>query len=283
MNQIDASSQELKNERLNDEHFKQAVKTILEDGFVILNNVIEHDHLDALREKMMEDTQVLLDAERWGGAGSVPGHLQQMPPPKAPYVFRDIIANPFVAQVAKGILGDGVYLRDYTSNTNTPRSGGESSQPLHRDISRELWPGLDVVHPPYTLAVNICLIEVTEERGAIELWPGTHTLLMGGGQITAKEEAIRRQEVPPVRGCTPKGALLIRDKRIWHRGMPNRSDQVRHMLGLMHNAMWLKGAGPLKFHKSVEPVFEGSELAPNYNFVDDVDDYLWLPRPQAPI
>ena len=49
-----------------------------------------------LREKMDQDSRILIDREQWGGAGQLKGHLQQGPPPFAPFVFREIVANPFV-------------------------------------------------------------------------------------------------------------------------------------------------------------------------------------------
>lgn len=281
MIEIDIRAEELAEEKLSQEHVEQARRAILEDGFVILNNAVSNQSLDHLRAKMAEDTQILMKAKSWGGAGTTPGHLQQAPPPFSPYLFRDILANPLIVQVSRSILGENVYLRTYSSNTNCPESG---MQPLHRDITQELWPGMNVVHPPYTLAVNISLVEVTEENGAIELWPGTHNFLKGSKAVEHKVSEERRRTHPPVRGCTRKGSVLIRDKRIWHRGMPNHSNEVRHMLSMMHNIFWLKGAGPVKFGRGSEAIFENCGLAPNYDFTaEDLSDYLFRPYPVAPI
>ena len=50
---------------------------------------------------MDADSQILIKAKKWGGAGMLKGHLQQGPPPFAPYIFSDIVANPYVIQVTK--------------------------------------------------------------------------------------------------------------------------------------------------------------------------------------
>jgi hypothetical protein len=38
----------------------------------------------------------------------------------------------------------------------------------------------------------------------------------------------------------PAGSLLLRDMRMWHRGTPNRSDEVRPNLALIYSRPWLK-------------------------------------------
>lgn len=278
--EVNISATEKAEGKLSTESLKQAVAAIMHDGYVVLNEAVSHDSLDRLYDKMIADTDVLLKAQSIGGAGSVPGHLQQAPPPMGPHVFRDIVANPFAVQVANTVLGQS-YLRVYSSNTNCPGSG---TQPLHRDIVQELWPGFNVVHPPYALITNIALVDVTEENGAIEMWPGTHAYLKGSKRVEAEVAEERRQTHPPIRGVTRKGSLIVRDKRIWHRGMPNHSGDVRHMLSMIYNIFWIKGAGPVKFSKDCEPVFQDSGLAPNYEFTDDgLDNYLFDKYPPAPM
>jgi ectoine hydroxylase-related dioxygenase (phytanoyl-CoA dioxygenase family) len=278
---INISQQEKDDHKLSHANYRQAVQAILDDGYVVLNNAIAHESLDRLYEKMYADTQVLLQRGSIGGAGSVPGHLQQAPPPMSPWVFPDIVANPFAIQVIQGVLGRDPYLRVYSSNTNCPGSG---TQPLHRDVVQELWPGLNVVHPPYSLIANLSLVDVTEDNGAIELWPGTHTYLKGSKAVEADIAEERRQTHPPIRGCTQKGAIIVRDKRIWHRGMPNHSNDVRHMISLIHNIFWIKGAGPVKFSRDCEPIFRDAGLAHNYEFTDEgLDNYLFDAYPPAPM
>ncbi len=281
MNELEITAGEVSAGRLSNDHLAAARKAILEDGYVILNNAVSITSLDVLLEKMLEDARTLLDAGKWGGAGAVHGHLQQAPPPFAPYVFSDIIANPFAEQVSLSVLAGRAYLSLYTANTNTP---GSHIQPLHRDTHDELWPGHRIIHPPFALVVNICPLEVTEGNGAIELWPGTHTLL-GSTKGVAEQEASERREIsPPIRGRTKKGSLLIRDRRLWHRGMPNLSDQIRPMVAVLHNIYWVKGDGPVRFRKGCEPAFSQSKLDPNVVFVDEpLEDYLFAPRQRMPV
>src|SRR5262245_60191612 len=114
--EINITAQEKNNKQLTQAQLSQAVQAILDDGYIVLNNAISHESLDRLYDKMYADTQTLLNAGVIGGAGSVPGHLQQAPPPMGPHIHPDIVTNPFTIQVVKAVLGEGAYLRVYSSN-----------------------------------------------------------------------------------------------------------------------------------------------------------------------
>ena len=277
--EITVQPKELEIGQLTDTHVAQAVKAIRVDGYVVLENVVSHEHLDILRERMDADSQILIKAEQWGGAGRLKGHLQQGPPPYAPYIFRDIVANPYVVQVTKRLLGPGLYNNFYNGNTNCP---GSTTQPLHRD-GAHLWPDQEVAHPTTEVVVNISPQETTEENGSVELWPGSHLEVSGTG-IEPEEEAARREIVPPIRGNAKKGSVLIRDMRLWHRGVPNPSNKPRHMIAMIHRVSWLGSNRKLKYKTGCEAAFENSELDHNAEFLDFVDpkiedyDYLFNPR-----
>ena len=269
--------------QLSQEHLAGAVAAILDQGFVILAGAVAPEPLDALLECMTEDSQTLIAARtKWGGPGSIKGHLEHGAPPFAPYVFRDVVANPLAIQVTGAILGEGAYNSWYSGNANTP---GSERQPLHRD-GLPLWQDLPVAHPPSSLVVNIALVDVSEENGSTELWPGSHLETSVPIQATkslvdADTEAKRRERVPPIRANTSKGSLLIRDIRLWHRGTPNRSNAVRHMLGMIHDVEWLGlRSDPLLFNTGCEGEFVGSDrFDHNVVFVDEPLEYLTTRKP----
>jgi hypothetical protein len=268
---ITIGPEELKAGKMTPAHLQAAVEAIRTDGLVVLENIVSHAHLDILRERMDEDSQKLIDVEKWGGAGQIKGHLQQGPPPFAPYIFSDIVANPFVIQVTRELLGEGVYNSFYNGNTNSPGSG---KQPLHRD-SRHLWPGQKVAHPAASVVINISPMDVSEENGAVELWPGSHLDTAVDGRVEEEAEEARRRIVPPVRGTAKKGSALIRDIRLWHRGVPNPSDRPRHMIAMIHNVHWLQRTRPLLFNKGCEGAFNNDDLDHNAEFTDEPIDYLF--------
>ena len=277
--EITVQPKELSAGKLTDAHVEQAIKAIHVDGYVILENVVSHEHLDILRERMDADSQILIDAEKWGGAGRLKGHLQQGPPPYAPYIFRDVVANPYVVQVTKELLGPGLYNNFYNGNTNSP---GSTTQPLHRD-GAHLWPDQKVAHPTTEVVVNISPQDTTEENGSVEIWPGSH-LEVGEHHIDEEQEEARRKICPPTRGNAKKGSVLIRDMRLWHRGVPNPSDKPRHMIALIYRVHWLKSNRQLKYKIGCEAAFENSDLDHNAEFIDfaarKIDDYDYLFNPR---
>ena len=214
-----------------------------------------------------------------GGAGKLKGHLQQGPPPFAPYIFRDVVANPYVIQVTKELLGPGLYNNFYNGNTNCP---GSTTQPLHRD-GAHLWPDQKIAHPTTEVVVNISPQDTMAENGSVELWPGSH-LEVGEHGIEPEVEEARRKICPPIRGNAKKGSALIRDMRLWHRGVPNPSDKPRHMIAMIYRVHWLKSNRRLKYKTGCEAAFENSDLDPNAEFIDFADqkiddyDYLFNPR-----
>ena len=268
---ISISPQEYQQGRLAQDKQDQAVNAIQQEGFVVLDNAVNHQVLDILFDKMCEDSERLIAAQKWGGAGRIAGHLTQGPPPHAPYVFRDIVANPLVIQITQAVLGEGLFNGFYRGNTNTPGSG---EQPLHMD-GRHLWPAMSVAHPPAQLVINTALIDVTEDRGAIELWPGSHLDLSANGPVSSVAAETRRRFAPPIRGTTKKGSVLIRDVRLWHRGVPNVSDIPRHMIATIHNKAWLKRRFILRYQKGCEAAFDNDELDHCAVFVDQDLDYLF--------
>ena len=238
---------------------QHAIAALRKDGFLAINDIVEHDHLDRLRERMTGD----LDTIR--ALPAVPhnfvwGNIQQNPPPDAGLVFRDVVANPFVCQVTRELLGPGAF-NDYLSgNTNIPGSG---LQPVHVDDG-QLWPDLQMAHPPARLVVNVALGDTTAENGAIELWPGTHldtSMAIGNDTKVPKEQVAARRAVRgPVRGSTSKGSMLIRDMRLWHRGTPNRSAGTRFMIAMIHSVAWYRRTRRFELEEACAPVFAGCPI-----------------------
>ena len=252
---------------------QRAVAAVQADGCVVINQVVDHTHLDLLHERMSAD----LDKIR--ALPVVPhnfvwGNIQQDPPPDAGLVFRDLVANPFVCQVTRALLGSGAFNDCLTGNTNVPGSG---LQPVHVDDG-QLWPHLSVAHPPARLVVNVPLSETTEDNGAIELWPGTHldTHMVIGTSIRVPDEhvAARRAVRAPLRGTTAKGAVLIRDMRLWHRGTPNHSAAPRFMIAMIHSVAWYRRARRCELEQACAPVFAGCAIENAIPLVADPRDHL---------
>ena len=82
---IKASHEEVLNGQLTEQHLEQAVRHILKDGLVVVENAIEHSVIDKLNDKMVEDAKYLRSLGEKGPFNYNPGNLQQDAPPVREY------------------------------------------------------------------------------------------------------------------------------------------------------------------------------------------------------
>ena len=270
----------------------RAVQALHEHGFVILEGAVPPEPLALLRQRMDEDTEELLRyCDSIGGNPRALGHLQQGPPPSPELVFADVVMNVAVNDVcrtlygAEGAEGDSrPLLTFYNGNTNCP---GSVVQHLHMDGKHYTEVG-ETVAPTASVVVNIPPGPTSLGNGAIELWPGSHRIHCVNDAGTGAGEAAgatiaalateRRRAVAPVRPETEIGDVLIRDVRLWHRGVPNDSDRPRHMIALIVSKRF-PGAPVqrLRFERGCEAALEGHGVDANAEYVQGPIDYLIAP------
>lgn len=276
MVEINVTADELAAGKLPAGKLAQATSALQEDGFVVLADVIDLDHIEILRKKSLEDLELLLQRKdapfNWNT-----GNVQQDPPPFPPYLFRDVLVNDIVIQVTKSVLGPGLKSGFYSGNTARP---SESRQPVHAD-SGQLWPDLKTATPPYGLVINVPLVDVSAANASTEIWPGTHldtSVVMQDGDIKVAPEVLekRRAEVPPIQPTVRKGSVVIRDLRLWHAGMPNHTQEIRPMIAMIHFVSWWP-TGALKFPKGTEAIFEHPDLVTHAEFTDEAVDHISNP------
>jgi len=274
---IEITRAEIERGVMTPEHLEAAVQAVREDGFVVLKDVIDLDHVAVLRDKMIADVRALQAREdapyNWNT-----GNIQQDPPPFPPYLFRDVLVNDMVIAVTKAVLGPGLKSFFYSGNTAV-RS--EQRQPVHVDTG-QLWRGLDVATPAFNLVINVPVVDMNPENGSTEIWPGTHkdttVAIHDDIKISAGALAKWRERVTPFQPTISAGSVLIRDIRLWHAGMPNRTDNPRPMIAMIHGVSWWGYAGTLKFPKGTESLFEHPDLRTNAEFVEGPIDYIRAPQ-----
>ena len=224
------------------ETFKRAREAMLDDGIVVLDDLLSLDVVETLGARMHADLPALV--ERYEGREQAfPGHLQQQPPDEDELLFPEVLANPIVVSLCRSLLGEAIVPILYTANTNMP---GSVRQRIHCDLV-QLAPDLDPVpRSPYAIVANFALVD-TSEGNAVELWPGTHTdgrtHRRGSQHRTIPHDWLdqRRTERPPIQVPQRKGSLLLRDVRVWHGGVPNTSGEVRVMVAVGYAAAWYSG------------------------------------------
>lgn len=202
---------------------------VLEDGFCVLP---EH----FARGKM----------ERWGEAFTPllarhierEGHLKNRGPARyyvtlpfvAPFADPEVFEDEDVLALVRRLVGDDAQLHQLA--TDTPLKGSEY-QDVHRDAP-PLFPETGQETPPFQLAVNFPIVDVSAERGPFEIARGTH--------MKGKEEGLRLIESGEVKLeplLMKAGDVMIRDVRGLHRGTPNLSDTPRPMVVLGYSRRWL--------------------------------------------
>ena len=208
--------------------------------------------LDRLTEDLNRDGICVLRGavdrglvERWGEAfGSLMRERQGRPgglapreksrfyltlPWVQPFADTAVFANPAVL----GVL-ERVFPQEYVMvqlGADVPMEGSDY-QEIHRDY-RPLFSD-DVVTPLYALAVNMPLVEVTEENGPFQMARGTHVLPRDVG--LAKVES---GEIPMESFLMQPGDIAIRTPLALHRGSPNRTPTPRPMVVMGYVMHWL--------------------------------------------
>jgi hypothetical protein len=141
-----------------------------------------------------------------------------------------VIDNDAIMAVVEDLVGaDGVLCQ---LAADTPVEGSQY-QGLHRD-TQLLFPETGAETPPYQLAVNFPLVDVTLDNGPMEYAPGTHMLSKADG--LAK---IGRGEIALRPALMNRGDVMIRDVRHIHRGTPNPSGRPRPMVVIGYSRRWL--------------------------------------------
>jgi hypothetical protein len=135
-------------------------------------------------------------------------------------------APPSVAALARELVGEDFFIGDMGVVIS---HGGATKQEAHRDSS-PLFDGLemDLDLPMFCLMVLVPLVDVTEEMGPTEYWPGTH-------RVRDTEKAMAD---PPVKVSVQAGTVCLHDSRLVHRGGNNSAGPVRPLLYFGFHRNW---------------------------------------------
>ncbi|GAB7333961.1 hypothetical protein MBLNU13_g06068t1 [Cladosporium sp. NU13] len=228
---------------LSPELMAEALTFLHRDGIIILANAIDTDHIDDLQAILgPEAEQVAQDPDHHFNFGRETRIMDQAPPLEPELMYKNIWANSAAISILKNVMGPELVCHYANGNTALQATG---RQPVHSDIH--------TAHPlfPFAYAINIPLCDVSAENGSTEIWPGSHRDSnidqhdgegSGEGHLTIKHFLIeeRRKRCPPIQPVSRKGSLIIRDIRLWHAGMPNRTPTPRIMLSFVVQPKWFQ-------------------------------------------
>ncbi|GJN85492.1 hypothetical protein PLIIFM63780_009059 [Purpureocillium lilacinum] len=279
---ITPSAQEIANKRLDARNLERAVRHVHLDGLVVVNGVAPHAELDILNARMVKDARELQARGDKGPFNYNQGNLQLDAPPVAEFFFPSIFTNSIATQITSSVLGPRPKWTFCSANAAMPPLPGASPQrqPVHSDA--------DFAFPshPFALVVNVPLISMDARNGSTEIWLGTHTQDVSAQEGAHGERASGRIKEPllrdgsfkPVQPKIDKGAVVIRDLRLWHAGMPNSSQDVRIMLAMIHFAPWYRNGMRLEVGDDVKPLLEDLEARGELGLEVPVD---WVSRDEA--
>ncbi|KAH9996746.1 hypothetical protein F4779DRAFT_185346 [Xylariaceae sp. FL0662B] len=271
---IELTPEELSTKKVGSYNLQAAVEALHRDGIVVLKNAVDTGHLDKLNARMVPEAKELYDRPTTHrNFGDSTGNIQQEPVLEDGFVFEDVLANPWATEVIQCMLGPRPTLRFYSANTAFKATG---RQPPHIDIN------FDFPKVPFGYCVNVNLVDTSPENGATEVWLGSHVdtdknvldTTVKHKQVRADLLEQRRKISPPVQPSLPKGSLIIRDFRLWHAGMPNKTDDPRIMLVSVQFPQWYRSNLTMKLPSRIKDKFRWGDLQPCVDWMPDGYDYL---------
>lgn len=220
-----------------------SVEELFSKGYTIIPNLISKETCDKLKANL--DSRFNEDLPYNYSKGHyqihLPNDLENFP--------SEIVLNDTIHNLIQQVLGRSYYMYSYTCNANLAKE----DQPYHMDCSHfhpiEAIKKFGSPGPPIQLIVNTYLQDTDESNGSFEIVPGSHLFT---DFLIDEEGIIEKEYIPNTIKCNlPKGSVIIRDKRTWHRGTKNLSENVRYMVGTSYTMNWYK-LGNIKFKKGCE-------------------------------
>jgi ectoine hydroxylase-related dioxygenase (phytanoyl-CoA dioxygenase family) len=271
---IKLTPEELATKTLSSHNLQASLEALHQDGILALENAVNTTHLDKLNERMIPEAKRLYaNTNTHRNFGHATGNIQQEPVVEKDYIFEDILANPWATSIIEHMIGPNPQLRFYSANVAFKATG---RQPPHVDVDFKM------PRMPFGYCININLVSTSPENGATEFWVGSHTDTDGSifdreaDNKPVKSELLeqRTKISPPIQPSLPKGSLIIRDLRLWHAGMPNRTDEPRVMLVSIQFPSWYRSDQMLILPGALEGKIGFGRTVPFVKWVGEDYDYL---------
>ncbi|MCQ6562644.1 phytanoyl-CoA dioxygenase family protein [Paenibacillus mendelii] len=239
---IQLTEQELITKQLDPETLAIAVEQVKTNGYILFDKVLSEEKIKNIRKSFDPLFDEFIERK---GYNTGTNRAQMFLPVMQPFIDEDVICNPIATAVLDKILGADNRCTYFASDTPMP---GADYQNVHSD-TMPLFPELSIPLPIFSLVVNIPLVDVTEENGPLEVWPGgthlnpdmaNHDTL--DGSVNPHLHIVRAAEhMLSEKVLMSAGSIVIRDIRMWHRGTPNKSNDRRTNLAMIFSKSWYGG------------------------------------------
>ena len=222
------------------------IDDLLKNGYMILPSLISNKTCDKLKKNLDNKFNENLPFNFYKG------HYQINLPTNSAEIPEEIIFNKKIHNIIQQVFGKSYYMYSYTCNANI----ANENQPYHMDCSHfhplETIKKFGSPGPPIQLICNTYLQDTDEENGSFDIVPGSH--LFTDFVMSEDGEIDKKYIKQSVRCNLPKGSVIIRDKRTWHRGTVNHTNNVRYMVGTSYALNWYK-LSDIIFDKDCEEIF----------------------------
>jgi hypothetical protein len=170
--------------------------------------------------------QVKSDA-MFAGGGNLSGHLNCFPGETSRFVYQELEQRG-IFELVRQLSDQELGAPNIGCNLNLP---GSSAQNEHVD---------GYAKRPF-LILNVAAVDANLQNGAMEIVPLSHRR-----DFKYWEIVLRRTD--RARVLMKQGDVLIRSSALWHRGMPNHSEEPRPMLAFTWEGGGNKVADPYAQH-----------------------------------
>ncbi len=203
---------------------RAAYESIVKNGYVVLDHVIEPDKARALNGEFRERYAAYLQDGEQADTMKV-GNKRYLMAVDLSGGFADceIYANRFVLAVARMALDEDAILESFGAVVSL---AGAQQQHIHRDGPLLFDAGISPILPCHALTLAMPLVDMNEMQGSTALWPCSHRW---------KE---RNEEVKPIAPDVAAGSCVLWDFRLYHGGTANRSQEPRPMVYATYARRW---------------------------------------------
>lgn len=191
-------------------HHLDLGRSLDDDGYAVIPGVVSKSRLTDFNRQIIDAYR---SSVKLRGGGSISGHLNCFPGEASRFIYDEIEANG-VGDAIREACADLTQNVRPTLNLNLP---GSSAQHYH----------MDGVYTEDYIICNVAVVDTNLVNGAIDVLPSTNLEFYPFWRY-----AIQRKYRLTTRIPMGQGDVLVRRSTLWHRGMPNRSQEPRAMFSL---------------------------------------------------
>ena len=246
----------------------EALATLDEQGFVVLERLLTPAQLDALREEVVPLALAgplgrnPFEGERTHRVYALLAKAESAAP---------VVEHPRVLDIVDRLLEPNYLLTACQVIHLLP---GETEQAVHFDDG---FYSIPRPRPSVSISTIWAVDDFTAENGATEVIPGSHRW---------DDSRLPEQDDPRLRSVImPAGSAVIFHGTLWHRGGANRSDRPRCALSPQYCQPWARqqenmmlavGARAARYSERIRAMLGYSIHPPFMGFVDGVHPARWV-------